>query len=706
METCQLDGGARGHHPGAEPYISRLFPNGKVRIYQKITINPPPNSFPVFARNVTPFSDCWVTSVSETRSGCSNIIIQYSVDPALRARSMWGSRYSLRIISKHCSSLSPRRHCLAWASQHHVTYKQRSIYPLIIHNSIMSAAHPPPVTGDYDTSHSAAVRRYNRTYGLTPPAVESPDVQLARCLRQLASKEKSIEKYLYLSGLRNSNVHLFYRLVTQHIKDIAPLIYTPTVGEACLLWSHNYVQPEGLYISYADRGRIHSVLQNWPERNVDITVVTDGSRILGLGDLGINGMGIPVGKLALYTSCAGIRPESTLPLMLDLGTGNQHLIDDPLYMGSKRPKISGKEELEFMDELMRALTEKWPGIVVQFEDFKNPFPALEKYGPEYTCFNDDIQGTGAVVLGGIISAVKQSGVRVKNQRAVFLGAGSAGVGVAKQIVEFFMREGLTEDEARRCFWLVDSKGLVTNDRGDKLADHKVYFSRDDNIDRQYRSLEEVVDFVKPTILMGLSTIGGAFTSGILEKMSQWNERPIIFPLSNPSANSECTFEDAVKHTNGRALFASGSPFDPVVHSGKVQTPGQGNNMYVFPGIGLGTILSKATVVTQTMIYASALALSKSLNKSEIAQGWLYPEIARIRDVSVIVAMEVIRAAEEAGVARETHVKSLSDEELEDWVRSKMYDPQTETARIEDEVRQVLNDLPKSNGLHGAKGSHL
>ena len=439
----------------------------------------------------------------------------------------------------------------------------------------MSAAHPPPATGDYDTSHSAAVRRYNHTYGLIPPAVESLDTQAIRCLKQLERKPESIDKYLYLSGLRNSNVHLFYRLVTQHLKAIAPLIYTPTVGEACLEWSHNYVQPEGLYLSYADKGRIGSVLHNWPEPNVEITVVTDGSRILGLGDLGINGMGIPVGKLALYTACAGIRPEATLPLMLDLGTGNASLRNDPLYMGSKKEKVSPQEELEFMDELMVALTEKWPGIVIQFEDFKNPFPALEKYGGKYTCFNDDIQGTGAVVLGGIVSAVKQSGIPVKDQRAVFLGAGSAGVGVAKQIVEYFKREGLTEDEARRCFWLVDTKGLVTNDRGDKLADHKVYFSRDDNNGKQYKSLEEVVDLVKPTILMGLSTIGGAFTPEMLTKMGQWHDRPIIFPLSNPSANSECTFEDALRCTKGKALFASGSPFPSIEYEGKLQTPGQG-----------------------------------------------------------------------------------------------------------------------------------
>jgi malate dehydrogenase (oxaloacetate-decarboxylating)(NADP+) len=439
----------------------------------------------------------------------------------------------------------------------------------------MTAAHPPPATGDYDTSHSVSVRRYNRTYGLVPPAVESLDIQLDRCLKQIGRRPQGIDKYLYLSGLRNTNVHLFYRLVTKYLKDMAPLIYTPTVGEACLQWSHNYVQPEGFYLSYADRGHIASVLQNWPQPNVEITVVTDGSRILGLGDLGINGMGIPVGKLALYTACAGIRPEVTLPLMLDLGTGNKELREDPLYMGSKRDKVSAQEEAEFLDELMVALTEKWPGIIIQFEDFKNPFPALERYGGKYTCFNDDIQGTGAVVLGGIVSAVKQSGIPVKDQKAVFLGAGSAGVGVAKQIVEYFMREGLTEDEARRCFWLVDTKGLVTNNRGDKLAEHKVYFSRDDNEGKQYKTLEEVVEHVKPSILMGLSTIGGAFTPDMLTKMGQWNNRPIIFPLSNPSANSECTFEDAIKYTKGRCLFASGSPFDAIEYDGKLETPGQG-----------------------------------------------------------------------------------------------------------------------------------
>ncbi|KAL8858672.1 MAG: hypothetical protein Q9178_004760 [Gyalolechia marmorata] len=566
----------------------------------------------------------------------------------------------------------------------------------------MSTSHRTPETGDYDTSHSVAVRTLHRTRGLLPPAVEDQGIQLQRCLKQLSQKEKSIDKYLYLSGLRNTNVHLFYRLVTKHIKEIAPLIYTPTVGDACLQWSHNYVQPEGLYLSYADKGYVASILHNWPQ-HAEITVVTDGSRILGLGDLGINGMGIPVGKLALYIGCAGIRPEATLPLMLDLGTGNKELRDDPLYMGSRREKVSAQEEQEFMDEVMIALNEKWPGIVVQFEDFKNPFPALERYQQKYTCFNDDIQGTGAVVLAGIINAVKKSGVPVKAQRAVFMGAGSAGVGVAKQIVQFFMQEGLTERQARECFWLVDTKGLVTNDRGDRLAEHKIYFSRNDNAGKQYKNLAEVVEYVKPTILMGLSTIGGIFTPELLTKMGDWNKRPIIFPLSNPSANSECTFEEAIKYTNGTALFASGSPFPPLVYGGNLLQPGQGNNMYVFPGIGLGTILSKATVVTQSMIYASANALSTALNPSEIAQDWLYPEIARIREVSVIVAMGVIRAAEEAGVDRETRIKGMNDEELEQWVRSKMYDPHEETQRVEHEVHHLIEDVA---GKGSIRGSHL
>ncbi|KAF1356587.1 hypothetical protein BDV97DRAFT_394490 [Delphinella strobiligena] len=551
-----------------------------------------------------------------------------------------------------------------------------------------NSRHITPVSsGIFDTSNSLEARKYLRTYGLIPPTVESFELQAKRCMNILKLKQTPIDKYMYLSYLRSNNVDLFYRLMSDNVKELTPLIYTPTVGEACQRWSEIYTQPEGMYISYSDKGNIASVIQNWPH-NVEITVVTDGSRILGLGDLGINGMGIPVGKLALYTACAGIRPQATLPLCIDLGTSNKALIEDPMYMGSRRDKVTADEEREFLDELMAALTERWPGIVIQYEDFKNPFPALERYQDTYSMFNDDIQGTGAVILAGFINAVKQSGTAAPDQRAVFFGAGSAGVGVAKQIVAFFIREGLTEDQARRCFWLVDSKGLVTDDRGDKLAEHKLYFSRNDNEGKQYKSLDEVVEYVKPTILMGLSTIGGAFTPKILSRMAELNERPIVFPLSNPSSKSECTFEEAFEHTQGRCLFASGSPFPAIERDGKTYEPGQGNNMYVFPGIGLGAILSKAVNVTQSMIYASAEALSTSLSPEERNDDWLYPDIRRIREVSVIVTCGVIRAAQEAGVDRELQLRKLDDAQLQEYVCSRMYDPFNEAEIVEAEIKQI------------------
>ncbi len=311
-------------------------------------------------------------------------------------------------------------------------------------------------------------------------------------------------------------------------------------------------------------------------------------------------------------------------------------------------------------------------------------------------FNDDVQGTGAVILGGFINAVKQSGVAAKDQRAVFLGAGSAGVGVAKQLTEFFMKEGLTEDEAKKRFWLVDSQGLVALDRG-KLADHKTYFARDDNQGQQYKSLEEVVDYVKPTILMGLSTIGGAFTPAILQKMAKMNERPVIFPLSNPSSKSECTFEDAIKYTEGKCLFASGSPFPSLQYKGEDLEPGQGNNMYVFPGIGLAAILSKAVNVTQGMIYTSGEALAESLTPEERARNWMYPDVRRIRDVSVVVTRGVIRQAQKDGVDRELALRNISDDELEQYIRQRMYDPFTEHEKVQEEIEEIAQLAKSPNG---------
>lgn len=593
------------------------------------------------------------------------------------------------------------------ATQNAIPQSKANYGSIVTHHPKKQKPHSRPHTGaeaHYDTTIPKPVRKYLGTYGLFPPEPDTYEVQKKRCLAQLRSKQTNIGKFIYLSQLRHANMHLFYRILTDHFTEITPLVYTPVVGEACQRWSEIYMQPEGMYLSYLDKGNIANVLKNWPQEHVEITVVTDGSRILGLGDLGVNGMGIPIGKLALYTGCAGIRPEGTLPLMIDLGTSNKAFREDPMYLGSRRDKVTSEEEADFLDELMEALKERWPDIVIQFEDWKNPFPSLQRYKDHYAMFNDDIQGTGSVIMGGIIGAVQQSGVAAKDHRAVFLGAGSAGVGVAQQIVDYFVHEGMTEEDAKKCFWLVDSKGLVTHDRGDKLAEHKVYFARDDNEGQQYKSLEEVVDYVKPTIIMGLSTIGGAFTPEILQKMGKMNDRPIIFPLSNPVSKSECTFEEAIVNTEGRALFASGSPFYPYEYKGKTYHPGQGNNMYVFPGIGLGTILCKAVKVTPNMIYASGEALPTMITEEEKDLALLYPQITRIRDVSARVALYVIRAAQKDNVDRLHHLRGTSDEDLEEWIKEKMYDPHKAVESIEDELESLAKDLAHTRSLQGEKSN--
>lgn len=529
-------------------------------------------------------------------------------------------------------------------------------------------------TIDFDTSFDIAARKALHIQGLVPPAIEGFSKQERRCMEQINLKSTAIDKYSYLSNLRNTNSGLFYRLLIDHMKELTPYVYTPTVGEACLKWSHIYTNPEGLYLSYTDKGHLRDVIANWPQDAVEITVVTDGSRILGLGDLGVNGMGIPVGKLALYVGCAGIHPERTLPITIDFGTNNEEFLADDLYMGARHKRVSEEEQKEFLDEMMTALTDRWRNIVIQFEDFKSPFWSLERYRNTYTVFNDDIQGTGAVILGGLMSAFKRSTLPLADHRLVFMGAGSAATGVAGQICDLFTRAGIPEEDAKKMFTLVDSRGMVTADRGDTLPEHKVPFARHDNEGQQFSTLEEVVDYVKPTCLIGLCTIGGVFTESIVRKMAEFNPEPIIFPLSNPSSRSECTFEQAMEWTDNKVIFASGSPFPPVEVDGVEKTPGQGNNMYVFPGIGLGTILCEAAHVTSSMIYASAAGLADSLNEEEIARGDLYPELTRVREVSIVVARNVIRAAQKEGVDRHKLLQFLSDAELDDFIRSRMYDP--------------------------------
>ncbi|KNZ80331.1 NADP-dependent malic enzyme [Termitomyces sp. J132] len=515
--------------------------------------------------------------------------------------------------------------------------------------------------------------------GLIPPAFDE-DIHALRCLNQLRSKDKNIEKYIYLSMLKEQNSSMFYKLCLQYMSEFTPLIYTPTVGDACLQYSHIYRRPEGLFISIKDKGNIREVIRSWTKIDkARISVVTDGSRILGLGDLGINGMPISIGKLSLYIAGAGIRPASTIPICLDLGTNNQKCLDDPLYLGLRQKRITGPAMTEFMDEFMHEMSVAFPKLLVQFEDFStdNAFLYLERYRNKYPVFNDDIQGTGAVVLSGLINAARlssaASGRPITDHRILFFGAGSAGTGVAMQLMSFFTLNGLSQYQARERIWFIDSQGLVFDARG-PMAEHKKFFARKDYNGPPLTGILDIIEYVKPTALLGLSTISNAFTPDVIQAMAVLNQRPIIFPLSNPVCLSECSFQDAVDHTSGQVLFASGSPFPAIEYDDRTLYPGQGNNMYIFPGMGLGAILSRVTSLTDSMVEASSLGLAGSLTEEERSIGLLYPRIERIREISAQIATQVSRAAQKEGVDRSTNLRSMSDAELFEFVSSKMWNP--------------------------------
>jgi len=435
-----------------------------------------------------------------------------------------------------------------------------------------------------------------------------------------------------------------------------------------------------LYISIKDKGKIGDILRSWSHRDdARISVVTDGSRILGLGDLGVNGMPISIGKLSLYIAGAGIRPSSTIPICLDLGTNNQNFLDDPLYLGLRQRRVSDEDMEEFMEEFMLEMSRAFPKLLVQFEDFstEHAFHYLDSFRNRYPVFNDDVQGTGAVVLSGFLNAAKlssaASGQPLESHRVLFLGAGSAGVGVAMQLLSFFKLQGLSQEEAKRQIYMVDSQGLIFDSRG-PMAEHKKYFSRSDYSGPPLKNLTDIVQYVKPTALLGLSTIKGAFNQEVIEAMAALNTRPIIFPLSNPVSLSECEFHEALEFTQGKVLFASGSPFPDTMWDGRVHYPGQGNNMYIFPGLGLGSILSRASVVTDAMVEASSFGLADSLTEEERDSDLLYPRLERIREISAFIATRVIRKAQEDNVDRNGDLRTLSDDQLLAYVTSKMWNP--------------------------------
>ncbi len=525
---------------------------------------------------------------------------------------------------------------------------------------LQSAAH------NKSTAYTEEERDRLKLRGLLPAAVGTMDTQLERTLANLHRKDNDIEKYIFLSGLQDRNDRLFYRLVIDNFEEIMPLIYTPTVGQACKEFANIYRRGKGFYVTVNDRGRIREILDNWPHEEVRIIVITDGERILGLGDLGASGMGIPIGKLSLYCACAGISPDHTMPVMFDVGTDNETLLNDPLYLGVRQKRLRGDDYFELMDEFIHAVKDAWPNVLIQFEDFiaKNAFSLLDKYRENTFCFNDDIQGTAAVVLAGIYASTRISGVPFKDLRFVFLGAGSAAAGIGSMVAQALMAEGLDPDEAHRRLWFFDSKGLVVRSR-EYLPDH----IRDFAHDLPHCDPLHAMDIHRPHILIGATGRPSIFTEELVRRMAGITHRPGIFALSNPTSRAECTAEQAYHWTDGRGIFASGSPFDPVERDGRTFRPGQGNNAYIFPGVGLGMLACEGRRIPETVFLESARALAASVTEADLVSGSVYPPIHRIREVSLKIA---------TAVAEHAYCHGLTDheppEDLTRYIRNLMYDP--------------------------------
>ncbi|HEY4490879.1 MAG TPA: NAD-dependent malic enzyme, partial [Acidobacteriota bacterium] len=520
-------------------------------------------------------------------------------------------------------------------------------------------------------------RREFNLLGLLPPHVSTMEEQLVRTYENYSRKQTDLERFIHLMSLQDRNETLFYRLLQEHIAEMMPIVYTPTVGLACQTYSHIYRRPRGLYISYLDKDRIDVILANALHPDVRVIVVTDGERILGLGDLGAGGMGIPIGKLTLYTLCAGIHPATTLPIVLDTGTDNPNLIVDPLYLGLRRERIRGQAYDDFIEAFVQSVMRKFPDTLLQWEDFSkdNARRLLERYRDRLCTFNDDIQGTGAVTTAGLFAAMEVTNSRLTEQRIVMLGAGSAATGISDQIVSAMVRDGLSENEAKSSIWLIDSHGLVHTGRSNlELFKQKYAQPLERTSDWNLKSpnticLEDVVNHVHPTILLGTGAQPGAFTESIIRKMAAHVARPIIFPLSNPTSKSEAVPADLLSWTNGAALVATGSPFPDVVYANRRITIGQCNNAFIFPGVGLGVIASGARRVTDQMFVAAAEALKQFSPALQHPSASLYPQLQDVREVSGAVALAVALEAQRAGVA-----PMRSKEELARRVKATVWTP--------------------------------
>ncbi|KAK4745539.1 hypothetical protein SAY87_011851 [Trapa incisa] len=507
--------------------------------------------------------------------------------------------------------------------------------------------------------------------GLLPPATMNQELQEKKLMHMLRQYKVPLQRYMAMMDLQERNERLFYKLLIDNVEELLPVVYTPTVGEACQKYGSIFRHSQGLYISLKDKGKTLEVLKNWPERNIQVIVVTDGERILGLGDLGCQGMGIPVGKLSLYTALGGLRPSACLPITIDVGTNNKDLLKDEFYIGLRQNRATGQEYAELLEEFMSAVKQNYgEKVLIQFEDFANhnAFELLAKYRSSHLVFNDDIQGTASVVLAGLISALKSVGGKLADQKFLFLGAGEAGTGIAELIALQISKQTKTSiEETRKKIWLVDSKGLIVASRKESLQHFKKPWAHDHE---PTKTLLDAVKDIKPTVLIGSSGVGKTFTKQVVEAMASFNEKPIILALSNPTSQSECTAEEAYTWSEGRAIFASGSPFDPVKYNGVTYVPGQANNAYVFPGFGLGLIISGAIRVKDDMLLVASEALAAQVTAENFEKGLIYPPFSNIRKISAQIAAKVAAKAYELGLA--THLPQPKD--LVRYAESCMYSP--------------------------------
>jgi len=502
---------------------------------------------------------------------------------------------------------------------------------------------------------------------LLPYAIFTEEVQLKRVMNALRRLSTDMERYSNLTVLQQYNETLFYRLLMDNIEELLPIIYTPTVGQACIDFSHIFRLSQGFYVTPEDKGNIRKNLDNWPAEDIRVIVVTDGQRILGLGDLGANGMGIPIGKLSLYTACAGISPNQCLPVMMDVGTNNEEILNDVLYLGYPKKRLVGEAYLEMIEEFVIAIQDKYPKALIQFEDFLTPnaYKLMNKYKDRVLCFNDDIQGTAAVALAGVYASTRITKKRFSDLKIMFLGAGSAATGIADLMVSAFMDEGLTHEESLSKLWFVDLNGLVVKSRVD-LMEHNMPYAHE----HEQLNFVKSIASIKPDVLIGATGAPGTFTQEIIELMTRINERPVIFALSNPTSKAECTAEQAYQWSDGKVVFSSGSPFGKIMYKGKEYHPGQGNNAYVFPGIGLGAIVSNAKTIPDDLFLIASRTLAKLVSDQNIQNGSLYPRLTEIRNISLNIATAVAKKVYEMGISQ----NEKKPENLKQIITDYMYDP--------------------------------